>query len=164
MNILPHPAAKTPPTTSILVYRVPPNALKSVGIIRGTEDDRGYLPEGDYIQHVVLGMRGCTLCLVPATITAKHDNPHYWVNEHDADRFSSPYIPMDHNPPEPGKLYFGLNFTEAQWPVIQDAMERLVDQGAASFEEAIYDMAEHLLSSEEIIRLPQAGDEPPRAA
>ena len=102
----------TPP---LLVYRVPLHKLMPTTIIIDRPLHHSYIPAGDYVQHVALGTRADCICLVPVGRNAeRHINSHYWVSESEAAQYSVPFIPMDHNPPEHGKVYVSLNLDEKQ--------------------------------------------------
>jgi hypothetical protein len=143
----------TPP---LLVYRVPLHKLMPTTIIIDRPLHHSYIPAGDYVQHVALGTRADCICLVPVGRNAeRHINSHYWVSESEAAQYSVPFIPMDHNPPEHGKLYMSLNLPEEYWPAISAALESAFIGGCATtVEEAFYKMA----------LLWFGNDEPPRAA
>jgi hypothetical protein len=140
----------------LLVYRVPQGKLRPSTIIIDRPLHHSYIPAGDYVQHVALGTQADCICLVPVGQNAeRHINSHYWVSESEAAQYSVPFIPMDHNPPEPGKLYLSLNLPEEHWPTIEAALEKsFVEIKAGSMEDAFYRMAQAWLGD----------DEPPRAA
>lgn len=118
------PARQRP--RSILVYRIPEGA--NVGSCGYTPAKRqGLLPADDYVEHRQLGYRGDAagdqICLVPLGYPASiFTSPHFWVREADVANYAVPFVPQDHELPEPGKCFLGLNFEPADFELIQQAL------------------------------------------
>lgn len=121
-SIIPTPQREPlPASPAILIFRVPADSVPSEGFTPAKHI--GYLPAGDYVQHRQLGDRGDSICLVPLGYPAtEYTSPHYWVDERYAIRFAVPFIPQDHEPPQEGKCYLGLNFEPSDWEAVQDAL------------------------------------------